>query len=234
MIHKYLRFAIDLIYPSRCPVCGEFIGYMDGFCIQCHEKINIYDKPYKINNSDFSISVCSYDENISPAVFTLKNKAGNAPYAFALEISRLIEKYKIIQQSELIIPVPMYKSDKLKRGFNQCELIAKELTNITGIPHDFKIVSKIRKTQHQKNLSEEERKINLKNAFAVRNPDKISGKKILIIDDICTTGSTLSEIAGLLKNNGAEKIFCCTFCRTLLNSVTSPQNCSDKVDKIQK
>ena len=160
------------------------------------------------------MSVCIYDENISPAVFTLKDKGGNAPYAFAIRISELIKKYLVSEHIDFIIPVPMYKSDKAKRGYNQCELIASEISHISGIPHKFNIVFKIRKTPHQKELSKNERKSNLKNAFALKNPEKISGKNIILIDDVCTTGSTLSEISRLLKNNGAGKIFCLTYCRT--------------------
>lgn len=217
MIYKYIRFFLDLIYPSRCPVCGEFIDYMDDFCSECRKKIIPFQNPYKINDSDLSISVCCYDENISPAVFTLKDKAGNAPYAFALGMSELLKEFDIIEKLDFIIPVPMYKSDKAKRGYNQCELIAKEITNITGIPHNFRLVFKTAETRHQKELSKKERQENLKNAFIIKNPEKISGKNILVIDDVCTTGSTLSEIAGLLKSNGAEKIFCCTYCHALLN-----------------
>lgn len=214
MIYKYIRFALDLIYPSRCPVCNEFIGYMDDFCQKCRENINFLENPYNIPYSDFSMSVCFYDENISPAVFTLKDKGGNAPYTFALGISELIKKYLVSEHIDFIIPVPMYKSDKAKRGYNQCELIAKELSHISGIPYKFDIVFKIRKTVHQKELSQKERKSNLRDAFKVKNPEKISGKNILLIDDVCTTGSTLSEISRLLKNNGAEKVFCLTYCRT--------------------
>lgn len=214
MIYKYIRFVLDLIYPSRCPVCGDFIGYADDFCQKCRENINFLEEPFDIEYSDFSMSVCVYDENISPAVFTLKDKGGNAPYAFALGISELIKKYLVSEHIDFIIPVPMYKSDKAKRGYNQCELTANELSHISGIPHKFNIVFKIRKTAHQKELSGKERKSNLKNAFALKNPEKISGKNIILIDDVCTTGSTLSEISRLLKNNGAGKIFCLTYCRT--------------------
>ncbi len=217
MIYKYLRFIADLIYPTRCPICGDFIGYMDDFCSQCREKINFLENPYNIPNSDFSMSVCTYDKNISPAVFMLKDKGGNSPYAFALGISEILKNYNISDKIDFIIPVPMYKSDKAKRGYNQCELIAMELTHITGIPHKFNIVCKVRRTSHQKELSLKERKSNLKNAFTVKSPEKISGKNILIIDDVCTTGSTLSEIARLLKNNGSAKTFCCTYCYTPFN-----------------
>lgn len=217
MIYKYLRFALDLLYPSRCPVCGEFIGYMDDFCQKCRENINFLENPYNIPESDFSMSVCIYDENISPAVFTLKNKGGNSPYAFALGISGILRDYNISNEIDFIVAVPMYKSDRRKRGYNQCELIAKELSYITGIPHKFNIVFKTKKTSHQKELSGKERKSNLKNAFIIKNPEEISGKNILVVDDVCTTGSTLSEIAGLLKNNGAEKVFCCTYCHTSLS-----------------
>ncbi|MDE5946310.1 MAG: double zinc ribbon domain-containing protein [Oscillospiraceae bacterium] len=213
-MYKTLRFILDLIYPSRCPACGDFIGYMDGFCKECESKINMYEKDYKIKYSDLSVSVCFYDENISTAVYTLKDKGGNAPYAFGLGISKLIESYKISKVTDFIIAVPMYKKDKLKRGFNQTELMVKEVSKITGIPYNFDAIFKNRETRHQKTLSREERIVNLRNAFSVKNPEVISGKSIIVIDDLCTTGSTLSEISRILKENGAKNVFCCTYCRT--------------------
>lgn len=214
-IYKIFRFIMDLLYPTRCPVCGKFIGYMDDYCSECREKINIYGKTYKIDNSDFSISVCCYDENISQAVYTLKDTAGNAPYAFANGISNLLEENNLVEKIDFIVPIPMHKSDKAKRGFNQCELIAREITRIISIPHRFDVVFKTLKTFHQKNLSQSERRLNLKNSFSIKKPEKVSGKSILVIDDVCTTGSTLAEVSGLLKNYGAKEVYCCTYCKTV-------------------
>lgn len=213
-MYKALRFVLDLLYPSRCPICDNFIGYMDSFCKECQSKINKCEKAYKIKYSDLSVSVCFYDDNTSIAVYELKDRGGNAPYAFGLGISELIEKYKISKETDFIIAVPMYKNDKLKRGFNQTELIAKEVSRMTGIPYNFNAVFKNRETKHQKTLSRDERMVNLKNAFSVKNPEIVSGKSILIIDDLCTTGSTLSEISRILKENGAKNVFCFTYCKT--------------------
>lgn len=214
MIYKYIRFILDFLYPTRCPVCSEFIGYMDDFCEDCHRKINFSENPFSIPYSDFSASVCIYDENTFPAVFTLKDRGGNAPYAFALGIAELIRKYNISEKADFIVPVPMYKKDKAERGFNQCELMSKELSHILKIPYRSDIVFKIRKTRHQKELSGEERRNNLKDAFEVKNPQEVSRKNIILIDDVCTTGSTLSEVSRILKNSNAEKIFCFTYCKT--------------------
>lgn len=170
MIYKFIRFILDFLYPARCPICNEFIGYMDDFCEECRQKINFFGNPFDIPYSDFSASVCIYDENIFPAVFTLKDRGENAPYAFALGIAELIRKYNISEKADFIIPVPMYKKDKTERGFNQCELISKELSHILKIPCRSDIVFKIKKTRHQKELSGEERRKNLKDAFEVKNP----------------------------------------------------------------
>lgn len=215
-IHNFMRFILDLIYPTRCPSCGKYIKYTDGFCAECYGKITLFDGNYSIANSDLSVSVCVYDDNISQAVFTLKDHAFNAPYAFAKDMSELLKRNNIVDKIDFIVPVPMYKSDKIQRGFNQMELVAKELHYFTNIPYRFDVIFKCKKTKSQKGMSADERKINLKNAFVVKNPEKIKDKSILVIDDICTTGNTLGELSRILKQNGAKNVFCCTYCKTLL------------------
>lgn len=94
-----------------------------------------------------------------------------------------------------------------QRGFNQAELIAREINRQTGIPVYRKLLVRVRDTRAQKELNDEERKINLKKAFKTTS-NKVQLNHILLIDDIYTTGSTMQEAAGELRRSGAEEIYC--------------------------
>lgn len=107
---------------------------------------------------------------------------------------------------DLLIPIPLHKSRRRKRGFNQAELIAKKLGKELKIPVSTDSLLRIRKTSPQKELNDQERKSNLKNAFQVVNND-VKLKKVLLIDDIYTTGSTIDAAASVLLEHGAEKVY---------------------------
>lgn len=105
-----------------------------------------------------------------------------------------------------IIPVPMHWIRRRKRGFNQSELLAEKIGKLTGIPVMMHAVRKQRNTKDQKELSGQERRINLKNAFEVT--EDLSGiRSVLVIDDVYTTGSTMDEISRVLRRAGVKDIF---------------------------
>ena len=100
----------------------------------------------------------------------------------------------------------MYRSKQRLRGYNQAEVFAKALGRSTGIPVDKKLLFRVRNTTPQKDLNEHERKYNLKNAFQLR-ADIVKYNKILLADDIYTTGSTMDEASKTLLEAGATKIY---------------------------
>ncbi len=107
---------------------------------------------------------------------------------------------------DLIIPIPLHRSRRRTRGFNQAELIARKLGKELGIPVSADTLLRSRKTKPQKELNDQERRNNLKNAFKIGKND-LEFKKILLIDDIYTTGSTIDAAASVLLDHGAEKVY---------------------------
>ncbi len=114
--------------------------------------------------------------------------------------------YRFFSFYDIIIPVPMENSKKLIRGYNQTELITDILCKKLSITNGKNYISKIRNTKVQSTLDYNGRKENIKNAFLVNNKNELYGKKVIIFDDICTTGSTVNEIAKILKNAGVNNI----------------------------
>lgn len=113
-------------------------------------------------------------------------------------------------QPQMIVPVPLYWRKQKIRGFNQAELLARELSRYTGIPVNTRLLKKNHATRSQKKLDAAGRKQNLREAFqVVGNP---AGKSILLIDDVYTTGSTMDVLARALLGKGASHVFFLTLC----------------------
>jgi len=112
-------------------------------------------------------------------------------------------RYKYI---DLIVPVPISWSSLKQRGFNQTELLARQISKNLGIPSDPEVICRIKDTPSQTGLSKEEREKNLLAAFQVRHGHKIKGKNILLVDDVYTTGSTSRECTKVLLEAGADRV----------------------------
>lgn len=211
----FKRRILHFLYPTRCPVCGGFIDASERFCQDCYNKLNRYNGSFTVKGTSGFTSAFVYDENISPAIMLLKNGiCGNADYALGGELADKLKKDGITRKIDLIIPVPMHKSAKRRRTFNQSELIAKVVGEILDIPVCTHAVAKNKSTAAQKNLNRLWRQFNLKGAFEVTQKTLIENKRILLLDDVCTTGSTFAEIAEVLLKNGASEIMCASCCKT--------------------
>jgi ComF family protein len=212
---KIRRYILHIFYPNRCPVCGKIIGYDDFFCEECTANLVFFEEDFHIPQADRFCAAFIYDGNISPAVILLKDGiCGNSDYAMGKYLTDRLVLIPDIDEYDLIIPVPLHKSRKRERTYNQCELIGREVSRRTGIPLCTDAVIKVKKTKSQKNLTGAERRVNLKDAFAVSRPEIIKDKNIILLDDVCTTGSTMHEITSLMKKNGAAKICCASCCKT--------------------
>ena len=112
---------------------------------------------------------------------------------------------------EVILPVPIHNYKRRQRGFNQAELVAKELSRILKVPVDTEYLMRVEKTTPQKELTRQQRKVNLRQAFAVRETGKYY-EKVLLVDDIYTTGATIDAISEILRENQTKIIFFLTIC----------------------
>ena len=207
------RRLLHLFFPTRCSVCGALIGAMERFCAECTAKLSVYSGSFNIEGAESFTAAFDYDENVKPAIILLKNGTdGNAAYALGEALAERLKAEGIDKKTDVVIPAPMHKRDIRRRGFNQSVLIAREAGRVLGLPVDTKSVVKSRHTHSQKELSRVSRALNLKSAFTASAD--IKGKNVLLIDDICTTGSTLREITSALKKAGAAKVYCACCCKT--------------------
>jgi len=122
----------------------------------------------------------------------------------------------------LIVPVPLYKEKRRQRGFNQAETILREAMRFYPEPARFAlatdILQRVRDTQSQIGLSSHQRRENMRGAFAVSDGAPIAGRSIVVVDDVHTTGTTLSECARVLQKAGVTRVWAATVARTLKNA----------------
>ncbi|MBR3162912.1 MAG: ComF family protein [Clostridia bacterium] len=122
---------------------------------------------------------------------------------FILKNEKFVEN---IKSYDIIIPVPLSKKRKKERGYNQSELIAKEICRLTNLKLNTKSLKKIKNITEQSTLNKEKRETNIKDAYCLKFPSTVVNKKVLIIDDVYTTGSTVNECSKLIKNAGSKQI----------------------------
>jgi len=233
---------INVLLPPRCIKCGKILSERNGLCPECFNKINFISEPFcyhcgrpfhnEIQTNAANRYFCGACLKHKHPLFELQRSA----FIYDSNSKELILDFKFNDQTssaepltkmlwsagrdiwqenpDLLIPVPIHKLRLLKRRYNQAALLAKYLSQLTNIPVDYCSLIRHENTVPQVSLSRNDRRKNLKKAFSLKYPERICGKNIVLIDDVETTGSTLSECAKVLKRHKAGKIYALTVART--------------------
>ncbi len=215
-------YIFDFFLPRLCPGCNVKLSIEDKpVCIDCLSSILIveeeriiseYNKNFGTNKfvSDFySKYVFETDKTLQQIIHALKYKKQFKLGVFLGEL--LAEGIKMKDWNiDLIIPVPIHHLKKAERGYNQSDFIAKGISTALNIPYSSKSIKRIKYTESQTKLNMAERSLNVSNAFKARNKKKLSGKNILVVDDVCTTGATLLGCAKVLIDAGANSVYGCS------------------------
>lgn len=214
--YLFKRLLLDLLYPNRCPFCSEIIPFDEYFCKVCGRKLS---KPPEIAYAaglDGFAAATVYDSVSIPFVGEMKNRNnGYALSGAAFKIYERLLETDMLSKADIITYVPMDKKGLYKRGYNQTKIMAAEVAGLSGIPCAG-LLKKVKATAEQKKLGAEDRHTNVSGAFAVCGRVDVNGSRVLVIDDVSTTGNTLSEAARALKEGGAEKVFGAVFAKTVL------------------
>lgn len=214
------EYLISIFFPKHCPFCGRPMETHRAYCEECEQKLPWVPSNTLCPTCGKKNCICSndpflkrlyvpffYDGLVANAVKSLKfyNKRG-----YSRPLGALLAQYTCQENSNLsfdcVIPIPMTKRDIRKRGYSQSELMARFIGERLGIPVEKGSLIKIHQTEKQHRLNAEERKINLKDAFTVKNPESLKGKSVLLCDDVITTGATLQEAAKTLRAAGITDI----------------------------
>lgn len=222
-----VRRLISFLYPDRCAVCDEVIENGHMLCKACSLKIRplqgetchkcgklladtdrlyCFDCSRKIHFFDRGFAIFEYSD-IKKSLYRFKY-AGRAEYAafYAFAADKVYGRTIRELGLDAIIPIPIHRKRLAARGYNQAKEFADELSKRIKVPVKDDLIARCISTVPLKKLSEEERKNNLKNAFIIASND-VKLKKILLVDDIYTTGATIDTVSALLKEYGVDKIY---------------------------
>lgn len=211
-IIKILDKLLDYIYKKKCYFCGKNYECVK-MCSKCYEELKFAEP--RVNRIIIGADVYVagiYEKNLQKMIRGIKyhNQKELAYYQakFMWEyFQELLERNNINKEFQ-VVPVPLYKTRERKRGYNHMQLVAEEFCNLSGYEPNYKLITRIKNTKAQYKLSRQERLKNLDKAFTVDETKLIQGKTVLIIDDICTTGSTFESMITELKSNGINDIVC--------------------------
>lgn len=226
-----LGWLLDFVYPPRCLFCGELLRSAKEMCATCQKSIFWIDSPacpfcgkreqececyLKLPIWNGCVAVAYYGDTIKKGVASFKfyRRKSNGMAMGRLMAQKIKENFQEAA-FDCIIPVPMSKSRFQKRGYNQAELLAHEISKRIEVKMQSKILQRGQDRLQQSRLSRQERLKNLKGAFQISRPQEIKGKTILLVDDVTTTGATLEECTRILKREGAQRVYCAVFALSL-------------------
>jgi len=230
---------LDCIWPRTCEVCGrpvdrplryvcsdclnrfEFMP-TDGCCRRCGRGAEKLDGEFLCIDCqtykpafDRAASAVNFDGDAREMINAFKFQNH---YWLRSDLVDWLEgatraRFKV-DEVDLVLPMPSTLLHRFDRGFNQCAYLGRELSRRLGKPCAERVIRRKGSPKRQGGLTEEERRKNVVGTFAVRRPEAVCGKTVLVVDDIMTTGSTLSECSSVLKVAGASRVWCVTVARS--------------------
>lgn len=226
---------LDWLYPERCVFCDCLLEKREKYlCSSCRKHIpepiqeprcKKCSKPLESEEREYCYDCTEYQQSYDRglAVFTYRDPMKAALMRFKFHgrreygdfLGKLLCIYgkTFIQQikPQVIIPVPVHRKKKNRRGYNQAEILAAVVSRGFSIPIRTDLVLRRKFTKAQKELNRKERKRNLKQAFYVKNEVR-NYQRVLLVDDIYTTGSTVNTISEKLKNEGVKEVYFLVLC----------------------
>lgn len=238
---SFWHALIEFFFPPRCPFCGKNLEESGAFrpCSSCLSEIKFFSHPrcprcglgfYTVSGDDHLCSGCLSEEwdfararSLGPYEGLMIEIISRFKFKGATRLAKplgaLLAEYKdpefSFSEFDLILSVPLHPKRLKQRGFNQSLLLARRVSQALSIPLDFKSLQRIRHTLPQTELSGPERKKNIRGAFEVKETGGISGKRLLLVDDVFTTGATVQECSKVLLKAGAKQVDVLTLARVV-------------------
>ena len=213
-ILKIQEKILNLIYPQTCGICGKIAT--NSLCKKCEIELKKQEESQIIGNNKEEIENKNFDELIYIFKYEgqirkliLDYKFNEKSYLYLTFVNFLLKNKKIfekIKNYDTIIPVPISKKRNKTRGYNQSLLIAKEIAQQTNLELVNNCLIKTKNIIEQSKLNKEDRTKNIQGVYELKNKKMIENKKILLIDDIYTTGSTVNECSKILRKGNPSKI----------------------------
>ncbi len=238
-IRKTFRYCADFILPPVCIACRTATNKQNTLCPQCWTNVNfivppICDRlgiplPYNVGQPHISVAAIInppiYDRARTVAEFTgsMRTLIHGLKYADRHEGLQLFGKWlinagkDILEEADLIVPVPLHPWRLWSRRFNQSSLLAQAVSQQSNIPIDHLILKRKRNTKAQVGQTRKQREKNVSGAFIIQksNNSKVENKNIVLVDDVLTTGATINACTKALKKANANKVDILTLARVI-------------------
>lgn len=208
---KISAFALDILFPRRCPWCAKVVGF--GAPCTCIEELCTGLSSYNLKANgqiDTYLSemyvYCWYKDGAKEAVHNLKfqqNKQLALPMGQRMAVH--LQEFNAEKKYDILVSVPISPKTLKRRGYNQSALLAREISNVLSLPVHAGLI-KTKETQHQMDLTRAERLLNVVGAYKAKGLQVLQGKRVLLVDDVLTTGGTLNECARTLLKAGAASV----------------------------
>lgn len=235
---NFFKHLIEFLYPPLCPVCGELVSVHGNLCAKCWSEFNWISNPkcYKCGypfpadldlglkplcphcaagecDLDFIRSACVYDD-VSKNIMLPFKHASCLKYQTLMSNAMINSLRDLNLDIDVVLPVPLAYKRLFKRGYNQATLLARPIAKYFNAVLDVDSIS--RKYRHDMgHKSAKQRRENVHGVFDVLNTKNISGKKILLVDDVMTSGATFYELNRVLRRAGASAVYAVSFCRVV-------------------
>lgn len=231
-----LRTIVDVVLPPRCPGCGEIVDGDDRFCAACFSQLQALGPPQcaccgvPLPHEGDAAAQCgaclaeppAYARARSPFAYggpsrqlVLALKHGRRLHLARMMARAMLRVAGPLPADAVIVPVPSHRWRLWQRGFNQAAAIARQLSRQSGVPLAVDALARIKATSTTKGLTRRARQKNVEGAFRVAHADQISGRTVILVDDVMTTGATVSACAVRLRKAGARQVEVLTYARAL-------------------
>lgn len=231
-MQNLLDALAHIVFPNTCMFCGRVIGYQGMLCETCERARpqiateTVWSLPDGLNGLAVPFW---YEMGVEKAVCDLKFE-GNFLNArkLAAYMAQQVRGQSWKDVPELIIPVPLTSRDRRRRGYNQAEQLGKWCARYLELPMETQALIKVRETKQQHQLDAASRRTNLKGAYRAKR-ELVSGKRVLLVDDVYTTGATMAECGRTLLAAGAAAVYGVSAAKTRPRGETeiSPAGMSD-------
>jgi len=229
---------VEFVFPPCCPICGASVethGELCGDCWSCFDWIDgphcarcgyPFPDDYEAsagalcpvcaagkNDLEYVRAACIYDDMSRSVMLPFKH-GGRIKFARFMSRAMIWALRDIDIKPDLVMPVPLASRRLFQRGYNQATLLAREIARVYGAPIDFDSVHR----KYRPNMGHKthaQRQEHIRGVFNVMKPERIRGKKILLVDDVMTSGATFDELARVLRSAGADEIYGVVFCRVV-------------------
>ena len=228
---------LDFVYPQTCPICKKPLTREEkSVCQQCWKTLTILPAPFcpycksfledeesMIRHRCDSLdrpedrmilavrSLGTFDDYYQKLIHRFKyGKSLPLGRRLAKRLGQVVSETTGFADYDLVIPVPLHRARHRERGFNQSDLLAEGISEAAGVAVGKGILKRRKNTKDQTHLNAQQRAENVKDAFVVKRPDLTDANKVILVDDVMTTGATLNECAGMLRTAGVKEVFAAT------------------------